>query len=422
MILPTLRRTVEAGERRPSSGVRLPGIEGMRAAAACSILIWHGWLYSSPSGTPVHRSLLSHFVPDLQFGVTLFFTLSAFLLFRPFAATVLRQLPPLSSAAYLKSRALRILPCYWLVLFIAAFVLKTVLVRNDGQLVPGRPDNVADLLRMAGFAQNYTPDTLGIGIGPGWSLAVEVVFYLLLPVLAFAAYSLGKHATTPRARRLAALVPAAVLLLVGLAGKFVAANIFPGTPAQWGTTWHSVVELSFFGTADLFAFGAVLAVLYVEVEDGRIRLPQRWRQPVGALGIGIYLLVALTTSNEQLGYRLSNTLIALACALLLAYVVLPTAARESPGIVLRTLERSPFVFLGTVSYSIFLWQVPLVLWLQKEDLMLPGLGGFLVNTLILFAVTLALSVLTYRFVEGPAMRLKTRSRQTQATAAPIPLH
>jgi peptidoglycan/LPS O-acetylase OafA/YrhL len=379
----------------------------MRAIAACAILIWHSWLYSSPSGTPVHQALFSHALPDLQFGVILFFALSGFLLYRPFAAIVLGERSGLRIGGYLRNRALRILPCYWVILFFAAIVLDTTQVREHARLVPGGLGSF-DFARTAAFAENYTPRSLGLGIGPAWSLAVEVVFYLVLPFLALAAYALGRRARTKRGNRLAGLFPAAALLLLGLSGKFVAGVLVPGVPSQWGQTWHSVVELSFWGMADLFAFGMALAVLYVEVDSGRIRLPRLWLPVTAIAAFGAYVLVAVSTTGEQLSYRPSNTVIAAACALLLALVVLPTAAKETHHVFLRFLELRPVRTVGTISYGIFLWHVPILFWLRAHGLFLSGLAGFLLNTLLLFVVTAACSYVTYRYVEAPALRLKQR--------------
>ena len=67
---------------RPPSG-RLADIEGMRALAASSILVFHTWICSGRSGSfdvgPVDRLF-----PHLAFGVTLFFTLSGFLMYGRF--------------------------------------------------------------------------------------------------------------------------------------------------------------------------------------------------------------------------------------------------------------------------------------------------------------------------------------------------
>jgi peptidoglycan/LPS O-acetylase OafA/YrhL len=391
----------------------------MRAIAACAILIWHSWLYSSPSGTPVHQALFSHALPDLQFGVILFFALSGFLLYRPFAAIVLGERSGLRIGGYLRNRALRILPCYWVILVFAAIVLDTTQVREHGRLVPGGLHSF-DLARTAAFAENYTPRSVGLGIGPAWSLAVEVVFYLVLPFLALAAYALGRRAGTKRGNRLAGLFPAAALLLFGLSGKLVAGVLVPGAPSQWGQTWHSVVELSFWGMADLFAFGMALAVLYVEVDSGRIRLPRLWLPVTAIAAFGAYVLVAVSTTGEQLSYRPSNTVIAAACALLLALVVLPTAAKETHHVFLRFLELRPVRTVGTISYGIFLWHVPILFWLRAHGLFLSGLAGFLVNTLLLFVVTAACSYVTYRYVEAPALRLKQRRlHASQGRAVPL---
>jgi peptidoglycan/LPS O-acetylase OafA/YrhL len=415
-----LQRFLALHTLRPSSGARLPGIEGVRAVAACSILLWHSWLYSSPSGTPVDRALLSHVVPDLQYGVILFFTLSGFLLYRPFAAVVLRNEHQLGFSRYLRNRALRILPAYWFVLLVAAAAFDGLLVRRHGELVAGSFHNGQDVARTATLTQNYSPKTVGTGLAPAWSLAVEVVFYLVLPVLAFGAWALAKRAHSRRGRRIAALAPAVILLCVGWSGKAVAARVFPGAPAQWGATWHTVVELSFWGMADLFSFGMILAVLFVEVEDRVLRLPRGWRPATAFAAVALYVAVSVGTANEQLSYLPSNTVVALAATLALAAVTLPTAARERRTRVQRCLESAPFFAVGTISYSIFLWQVPLIFWLRAHHLVLGGRGGLIVNTLLLFTLTLVLSLATYLFIEAPALRMKARRARSDAPTAPLP--
>jgi peptidoglycan/LPS O-acetylase OafA/YrhL len=191
----------------------------------------------------------------------------------------------------------------------------------------------------------------------------------------------------------------------------------PGPPAQWGATWHSVVELSFWGTADLFSFGMVLAVIAVEVADGELRLPARWMPATAVAAVVLYVVVSVGTANEQLSYRPSNTLVALAATLGLALVVLPTAAKRSATTLQRFLESRPLFVLGTVSYSIFLWQVPVIFWLRDHDVLLAGTGGLLVNVVFIFSVTFALSVATYVLVEAPALKLKRRRARRDSTAA-----
>ena len=344
----------------PSTGRRLPGIEGLRALAATSVLAYHSWANSSPSGRPVSLGPFNGYVSDLAFGVTLFFTLSGFLLYRPFARSVLSGEPLPRIGGYLRNRALRILPAYWVILLIAAVGLQTVLVRTGTHLRPHAMHG-EKLIRTATFTQNYTPSTLGSGIGPAWSLAVEAVFYLVLPLLAlFAMLVAGRDASVTR-RWIAALAPPFALLAFGLSGKAAAAFLVPGPHNAWNNDWHSVIELSFWGQADLFAFGMGLAAVYSAVAAGGIALPRLWRPLAWLVVIGGYVLVRVAAHpDEQLSYSPSNTVMAVVCTALLGLVVLQTAERRSQTLMLRILELRPVIWVGVVSYSVFLWHGPII--------------------------------------------------------------
>jgi peptidoglycan/LPS O-acetylase OafA/YrhL len=130
------------------------------------------------------------------------------------------------------------------------------------------------------------------------------------------------------------------------------------------------------------------------------------------------VLVTTQFHNEQLSYSASNTLIAAACAVVLALVVL-----EPQGLLVRTLELRPLVGLGVISYSLFLWHEPLLLWLGNEGLISSGGAGFAKNLGLAFGLTIVASVATYALVEAPALRLRFhRSREPvppeQVEAAP----
>jgi peptidoglycan/LPS O-acetylase OafA/YrhL len=388
----------------PSSGRRLPGIEGLRALAAVSILVVHTWAFAGPGGQPSLGPLRNH-LADLAYGVTLFFTLSGFLLYRPFVGALLGARP--NFGRYLRNRALRILPAYWAILLLCALVLRSAHVRGPGgELDNGALTDPGLLLRAGLFVQEYTPSTLQIGIGPAWSLAVEVVFYVTLPLLVLVAWTLTRRAGTQTGRIGAALTPAALLLIVGLAGRWTTGHVFPARVSDgWSTNWHSAFERSFFCQADLFAFGMALAVVHTLWAQGKFRLPRHWRPAVGLIALALYLPVAhVSWTGGQLSYSYYNTLVAFTCSLLLALVVLRAEGERSSLVAL--LEKPPFVAVGLVSYSVFLWHEPLIFWLRAHGLTLDGVGGFAVNLLVVALVTLALSLLTYRLVELPALRKK----------------
>jgi peptidoglycan/LPS O-acetylase OafA/YrhL len=402
---------------RPSSGARLPGIEGLRAIAASSILVLHVWTLA-PGENGTLLGPLERFRPDLAFGVILFFTLSGFLLYRPFAAAIIRDASAPSIRRYFRNRALRILPAYWVILLLCAALGSLRYWDSSDRLVNGRLLDPAKLAGTAAFVQDYSPSTVSTGIGPAWSLAVEVVFYCSLPLLVLMAARLARGRGSRAGRRWAVLAPAVSILVVGLSGKAAAAFLVPPSSAYdgWQQNWHSVLERSFWCQADLFAFGMALAVVRTDWEDGLLRLPRAWRSSAFTLAAGIYILVTTTSRGQRLGHSPANTLIALACALVLALVVLTDSA--SPSRFVRILETRLFVAAGVVSYSIFLWHEPLILWLKHHGLTVAGPGGFVIDLAVVVVVTGIASMITYRFVEAPALRLRFRAGRAESTPVP----
>jgi peptidoglycan/LPS O-acetylase OafA/YrhL len=395
----------------PTMGSRLPHVEGARALAAGSIVVYHVWRYGSETG-PVALGPFGRLMPHLPLGVTLFFTLSGFLLYRPFAAALLRARPRPDLAAYLRNRALRILPAYWVILFITGVVMEATIVRFDLQRgsLASRPGL---LVRDALLVQNYDPGTILTGIGPAWSLAIEMVFYLVLPILVLVAFALARKATDESRRGRLALLPPVVMLIVGVTGKLVASTIVPGLGPGlgWVNDWHSVLERSFWVQADLFAYGMLLAVLTVHVEDGRIRLPRFW-WPITAVGFLVLAgVTAAAFDNGSINQYVYDSLMAAACGLFLSLIVLGGFAGEQRPAPVRWLEARPIVWVGVVSYSLFLWHEPIIWWLRDRGLLASGGGvaSFLLNLIVVGTVSLALSALTYKFVELPALRRKART-------------
>ena len=312
--------------------------------AAGSILVFHVWRYSAPNRASVDFGRAGWFLPDLSFGVVLFFTLSGFLLYTPFVASILRGGRGSDVRRYYRNRLLRIVPAYVVILLVCALALQSVLLPGGGN---GALHDPSALLLSALFVQNYHPDTILVGIGPAWSLNVEVVFYLVLPLLALAALALASRI----GRLTAALVPVVALLGLGLAGKAIAAYaVPPNAPFNgYDNDWHSVVERSFLCHADLFAFGMALAVFRTLWVDSRVRLPARWRAPTAIVsGLTLLAVTARATNNgEQLSYSPWNTVVALDLAVLLALVVLvdphrtrlPLAVRPRVAAALRDGRR-----------------------------------------------------------------------------------
>jgi peptidoglycan/LPS O-acetylase OafA/YrhL len=371
---------------------RLLGIEGARALAASSILVYHVWSYGAGGveDGPADLGFADKPIDNLRAGVTLFFVLSGFLLYRPFAAAVIRRRPVPSIRRYLTNRALRILPAYWTILLLVALLLERELLTRPLQLV-------ANLLLVHSYVPEYhvVNGHEGVGIGPSWSLVVEVAFYLTLPILAgLAAWLAFRRRRRPVS---AVLAPIALLALVGVGAK-IAYRLAP----ELGRTWD---QMGFPTHADWFGAGMLLAVSHVLWEDGRLRLPPRWR--IGALAgaVALALVSAKLWYSGTLLWTEYQAFVAVACALLLALVVFaPPGSR-----VLAVLEWRPVVAVGVASYSVFLWNDPIVRSLRDAGLTIEGPVGFAVNVVVVATVVGIVSAVTYRLVEKPALSLKRRS-------------
>src|SRR5919112_3282710 len=96
---------------------RMASLDGLRGLAALSIFVFHGWLYTMPQPSATARSTVGDYaVHELRLGLVLFFVLSGFLLSRPWFAAALGERRPPSIGRYVRSRAARILPAYYVAL------------------------------------------------------------------------------------------------------------------------------------------------------------------------------------------------------------------------------------------------------------------------------------------------------------------
>ena len=366
------------------------GIEGLRALAASSVLVYHVWLYGSPNHRTVDLGHATRVFENLRTGVTLFFVLSGFLLFRPFVASALRGRKAPSLRNYLLNRALRILPAYWVILLSVAILFERDLWRAPFRLL-------ANLF----LSQDYVSGYIGSGIVPAWSLAIEVVFYLSVPLLGGGAILLARRSGAWPL--LAAFAPVAVIIAIGITAKILLRTF--ALSAVW--------EASFLTRADWFAPGMAVAVLHVLWEDGRLRLPRWWRLSAFVAAATLGLLAVELYYNHILSFVEYQTPMAFACALLLALVVFADPASR----LIRLLTWRPVVAVGLGSYSLFLWHDPMVRSFRDWGLTLSGRSGFVVNIALVASVAGIASVCTYLFVERPALAKKRAWQRVEAPAA-----
>jgi peptidoglycan/LPS O-acetylase OafA/YrhL len=145
-----------------------PTLNAVRAVGALMVVCTH----TAFDTGQINRGWTGAALSRMDFGVTLFFILSGFLLSRPFLLNTAREARHPSWRHYFWKRALRILPLYWVVVVLAMLV--------DPE---NRGASVADWFSELTLTQIYRPHLLASSLTQMWSLCSEVAFYLVLPPL-----------------------------------------------------------------------------------------------------------------------------------------------------------------------------------------------------------------------------------------------
>ncbi len=230
---------------------RYAALDGLRGIAALVVFAIHVWIYQLPNTVELRRdSWEKTLLFEGRVAFVMFFVLSGYLLYRAFARAALGRSGPVAVGSYLVRRAARITPAYYLAL---AGTLVLLALAGD---VPGRRlVDAGELPMFFLFAQNYSPDTLLKLNAATWTLTVEVVFYLLLPLIGLAALRLGRSA-----RRQALLLGA--LAVAGLAWNYV----------DYLAGWGPVASHAAIAFLPYFACGMLVALL-VEARRAKERPP-----------------------------------------------------------------------------------------------------------------------------------------------------
>jgi peptidoglycan/LPS O-acetylase OafA/YrhL len=381
---------------RERETARAGALDGIRGIACIAVLVYHAWLYKA--GTPPfsarREGAFDATIHELRLGLTCFFVLSGFLLFTPWVKAALENRPAPRLRPYALRRVARIAPAYYLALLGSIALLWG---RGDS---PGVRLPEGDMLwTYFLFAQNFQESTLLKLDPPMWSLAVELMFYAALPLFGWLAMR-----RVWRNGRNGLLAVCAVMFAIGVAFNYwlaadddlnafvlskqmpafatyfafgmLAAVLAYGRAISRGTTWA------------LFGVGVVLVGLnaWWAADWGDIGDRRRWRDTAAAIGFAAIILAAWCTTGRS-----------------------------------RFLTWTPFVWFGVISYGVYLWHVPFMVFLRSEDLLPSSTPG---TVAVVLVPTLAVACLSWYRIEKPIQeRARGRGRapgpSTQERADPV---
>lgn len=352
-------RPAERSTGIPAS--RLPSLTGLRAVGAFLVFAFHVHVmgFIADSGT---RTTMEWIFGSGAVGVSFFFILSGFVL-------TWSARPGHTAAGFWRRRFAKIYPNH----------LVTAVVAIGAASVTGSALSLAIVVPNLLLVQGWSPDiSVFFGLNTvSWSLACEVFFYALFPLLHRALVRLPPRWLWP--------ATVAVLGLVWLVP--VAAQLLPAADRYWAIWVLPVARLP------EFVAGMILARI---VSSGRWPAVPVW--PVAALAVTAYLLVRWLPGDFRL---VAGTAVPL--ALVVAAVGAADAA-DAAGRGTPWATRSA-VWLGEISYAFYLVHQIVLRVLAKAagtgHQPLAGLG----LALVALTVAVAASWLLYRCVELPAMAL-----------------
>lgn len=390
---------------------RFPLFDSLRGIAAILIVARHATDHTAASHP---ESTLRPFITVMGgSALAIFFVISGFLLYRPFVHAYVTAARRPSLRSYAVGRFLRIAPAYWAALTITTLWLAEPFVFTD------------DWPLFYGLVYTYFGLALA-GIGPAWSLCIEVAFYVFLPFFVILVARL--HAGSERARLVVSALAVGGLVVIGLVTRgYFSALFHAGGPPP------DIVPVTFL---DWLGFGMALAVLTVWLELRRDRLPRvlrpldRFPSISWAIALAVFLATSLAFDEATPGFGASDRWAThVGYGLFALFLVVPGAIGDGTrGLVRRLLANRALLYMGLVSYGIFLWHIAVLKQLEAWNLQRAEfIHPYLLWPLAALVGATAIASISYYALERPALRLRrrvfrdeARQRPGEALAEPAP--
>lgn len=356
----------------------VPALEGIRGYGFLLVFCGHYFMSDLIAHPGTMRfKLLTTFGSLALFGVPAFFVLSGYLIGGILYGTRNREG---YFRVFYTRRILRVFPVYYITLLVIAGFYALHGVRINHQFW------ISFL-----YIQNLFPSYSSVSIGPVyvghfWSLAVEEQFYLLWPLVVW---------LFPEKRKLlkVSLGLIACCCVVRFLMPFLMADprmILFFTPAR----------------ADAILLGVVLALIRRDAIYDKIEPFAKWAVLAGVVGVTSLVMVGGRAWGKSVVGR--EVLVPLVNITAFAIVI---AVMEENSWMNRVCSQRWACWIGSLSYSLYVFHYTFAPYFY--DVVTPWLAmhmrssfAALTAGLLAFGLTLVLSLISYRFIEGPVMKLK----------------
>jgi peptidoglycan/LPS O-acetylase OafA/YrhL len=350
---------------------RIRSLDGWRAVGVTLVLVSHA---PFTTGFPARYADSVRMVFDGELGVRLFFVLSGFLITYLLLGEAARS-GSISLPRFYARRSLRILPIYVTYLLVLALLAALGLYHDSWSSWFG--------------ALTFTRNLFGIGRSATvqlWSLAIEEQFYLLWPM------TLAAFALWSRPRAFVAVVIAAMI-----ACPVLRATLMSSSPG--GSLVNRLLGQQ---SALMYVDSLMVGCLGALIVRARPAVPPALESPVlpvlAIATVAAGQVIQLERPPDSWPVALVPGIQALAMMFLIW-----ASAFQRPGMLSRGLNLRPVVLLGTLSYSLYVWQFLFI------SHFVPALSGSWTHDWKWWMIcAVAVAAVSYYGVERPFLELKTR--------------
>lgn len=369
-----------------SRTAQIAALTGLRGFAALMVVVVHVAAQTAYPGIGIPG-----------YGPVSLFVLSGYLLYRPWARWGMGVADRPSLRVFARRRLARIFPAYLLVLLVIAVIYP-----------PSRPETAGGWARALSLTWIYQSGELRVAMLHTWSLAVEVSWYVALPVLAGVTTAVARS-RAPRA------------------GFWISAGLI-SLALPISALWRWWVQTNDLGIYFTFTFwlpgylvcfaGGALVAHFVEgyraglVPLARVRAlaSDPWALVLFAVAVAMIGTSPLGGPSGYVARGVGQERLRFACALIIAVTLLVIAVlgtRHSP--LNRMLSTRWFNAIGNWSYGIYLWHLPLIIMSEQYMTFPDGVAGFVLRLAWVLGLAIPLSAATYTWVEEPAIRWSRRT-------------
>ena len=376
---------------------RLQGIDGLRGLAALAVFGVH---FNQIADIDIQAGPFDLYLllANGEYGVALFFILSGFLLSQPFWKSVLYQADWPDMKTYFIHRLARILPAYYLAL--------TLLIVLTGYWQ--YPQAWPDILLHYSFLFNYTEFSIFSINPPFWTLAVEVQFYCLLPLLFL---FLRKFSPVTITGILVLLSLTAYGLHYGLVSSVDSKIAWPGSPVlTWIRPYGAVMTHSLLAHLPHFFIGIICGGLSLRLSKTETLTADTcsWRYDIVFwLSLILVFLLLATELGETVLIPFGRYGLPLV-PLLLAVLILSTPYTR---LARQVLDSTALRVLGMLSYGLYIYHLPVLHFVDRTmaGAAMDAAEHWLLLGFASLSLTLMAALASYFLVERPALKLARRS-------------